>query len=293
MSNHAFVHSPMRVTCLLSFLALRTICMLAVLGLVTSDMLDQSHNPATERHVFERFDAMHCDVSLPGKDLEQVDPEMFEHLRGRSMSRLVAYFNIFSYLRKLDQTELQGNVLDVSGSRPFLEWFDISRVHVRTLQYPNEDVHSMPHFGSGSFDWVMLDQVLEHLRNPWMAAMEIRRVLRPGGRVLLSTVGAYPIHGVQHHGGDYFRYTPAGLRMILASAGYANIELCGGWGTPNLTSTVLHATARGVPIKRMVPVELRKQLETVRRAGEKATWLSDGAFPMTVWAVASTSKTIS
>merc|ERR1712194_763315 len=101
----------------------------------------------------------------------------------------------------------------------------------------------------------------------------------------------YPIHDMQHHGGDYFRYTPAGLRMILASAGYANIELCGGWGSPNLTSTVLHATSRGLPLRKMVPVGLRDQLEFVQRAGTKATWLFDGALPMTVWVIASTSDT--
>ena len=37
-------------------------------------------------------------------------------------------------------------------------------------------------FGSSSFDFVLLDNVLEHLKSPNLALKEIKRVLKPGGK---------------------------------------------------------------------------------------------------------------
>jgi SAM-dependent methyltransferase len=42
-------------------------------------------------------------------------------------------------------------------------------------------------FPAASFDYVTMDQVLEHLPAPETALREARRLLRPGGRVVLST----------------------------------------------------------------------------------------------------------
>ena len=54
---------------------------------------------------------------------------------------------------------------------------------------------------------------LEHVRNPHRAAEELRRVLRPDGALLVSTVMDYPIHAAPS---DYWRFTPQGLEAVLA-----------------------------------------------------------------------------
>lgn len=41
---------------------------------------------------------------------------------------------------------------------------------------------------SSQFDLVILWNVIEHLRQPWSELQEIRRFLRPGGRLLVSTI---------------------------------------------------------------------------------------------------------
>jgi SAM-dependent methyltransferase len=51
-------------------------------------------------------------------------------------------------------------------------------------------------FDSGSFDWVVNNQVLEHVPNLEVAVAEIRRVLKPGGRVL----SMFPDRGVWREG---------------------------------------------------------------------------------------------
>lgn len=63
-----------------------------------------------------------------------------------------------------------------------------------------------------SFDVVLCTEMLEHVPEPQRAIDEIRRVLRPGGLLLLTTRFLFPIHDAPH---DYFRYTKYGLRHLL------------------------------------------------------------------------------
>ena len=70
---------------------------------------------------------------------------------------------------------------------------------------------------SESFDAVLSTQVLEHVEDPDLYLGECWRVLRPGGRMLLST------HGIMvHHPDpvDYWRWTCEGLRRVVSSAGF-------------------------------------------------------------------------
>ena len=62
------------------------------------------------------------------------------------------------------------------------------------------------------FDVVVISEVLEHLHSPHLALDNIRAALRPGGRLILSTPFALPIHEAPH---DYYRYTRYGLAFLL------------------------------------------------------------------------------
>ena len=71
-------------------------------------------------------------------------------------------------------------------------------------------------FASSSFDTVLLLEVLEHLEQSAFALAEIRRVLKPNGRLLLTIPFLYPMHDEPH---DYQRYTRYGLIRELKVAG--------------------------------------------------------------------------
>ena len=73
------------------------------------------------------------------------------------------------------------------------------------------DVHDLP-FEEERFDNVAAFEVLEHLKQPWVAAAEFHRVLKTGGRLVLSTRFLFPVHDAPH---DYFRFTKAGLKDLL------------------------------------------------------------------------------
>src|ERR1041384_8321048 len=77
------------------------------------------------------------------------------------------------------------------------------------------DAHAVP-LADACADLVVCKQVLEHLTDPSRCVREIRRVLRPGGRVLLSTNQQWPQHQQPY---DFFRFTSFGLRHLFEQAG--------------------------------------------------------------------------
>lgn len=73
------------------------------------------------------------------------------------------------------------------------------------------DVHSLP-FKNDSFDAVLATEVLEHLIEPQHAINEMKRVLKGGGKLILTTRFIFPLHDTPH---DYYRYTKYGLKYLL------------------------------------------------------------------------------
>jgi len=70
---------------------------------------------------------------------------------------------------------------------------------------------------SGTVDLVLSTQVLEHVEDPRAYLAECARVLRPGGKLLLSTHGIMYYHPDPE---DYWRWTCAGLRRLIEDQGF-------------------------------------------------------------------------
>ena len=67
-------------------------------------------------------------------------------------------------------------------------------------------------FENDFFDIIICSEMLEHFKEPQRAINEINRVLKKGGRLILTTRFVYPLHDVPY---DYFRYTKYGLRELF------------------------------------------------------------------------------
>jgi SAM-dependent methyltransferase len=70
---------------------------------------------------------------------------------------------------------------------------------------------------SAYFDAVLSTQVLEHVSQPELYLAECHRLLRPGGRLILSTHGIFEEHGVPY---DFHRWTAEGLKSEVIRAGF-------------------------------------------------------------------------
>jgi SAM-dependent methyltransferase len=124
---------------------------------------------------------------------------------------------------KANAGALQGRLLDVGcGTQPYRRLFAVSqyvgldidspvtrRLGVADLLY---DGQRFP-LEDASVDSVLCNQVLEHVFNPDQFLGEIRRVLRPGGKLLLTVPFVWDEH---EQPWDYARYSSFGLRALLA-----------------------------------------------------------------------------
>ncbi len=120
-------------------------------------------------------------------------------------------------------TDKPERILDLGcGGSPYRPLFP-------NAQYERADLEGMPGIDhivdpgkpldvpDGSFDRVLSTQVLEHVEDVHDYLCECRRLLKPGGRLVLTTHGTYPDHGAPW---DYQRWTPSGLSRDLIKAGF-------------------------------------------------------------------------
>jgi SAM-dependent methyltransferase len=69
---------------------------------------------------------------------------------------------------------------------------------------------------SESVDIVLCTKVVEHAPDPQAILNEVARLLRPGGRSILTNAADWGVHEAPF---DHFRYTEDGLRWLCERAG--------------------------------------------------------------------------
>lgn len=84
------------------------------------------------------------------------------------------------------------------------------------------DIHEPPPEWAGRFSGILCSEVLEHVARPWLALPQLRAMIRPGGWIVITTLTSFPIHGFPD---DYYRYTASGLRLLMADAGFSNVQV--------------------------------------------------------------------
>ena len=98
-----------------------------------------------------------------------------------------------------------------------------------SLDFPEFDLCDPP-ADHGRYDVVICEQVIEHVADPWAAALNLRALCVPGGHVIVSTPFLVRVHELPAYGmKDYWRFTPRGLRTLL-EAGGLEVDEVGSWG---------------------------------------------------------------
>jgi SAM-dependent methyltransferase len=157
-------------------------------------------------------------------------------------------------LEQLVSEELptSGRILDYGcADQPYRGLFDVGADYV-AADLPGNPLATTEILPDGtlaeeddSFDVLLSTQVLEHVEDPAVYLAECFRVLRPGGRMLLSTHGIMVLHPDPV---DYWRWTCDGLRRAVEEAGF---EVARFEGVVGLAATGLQlfqdGAAAGVP----------------------------------------------
>ena len=90
------------------------------------------------------------------------------------------------------------------------------------------DAHALP-LRDGCVDFVLASAVWEHLRDPFLAAREVWRVLKPGGQVGVDCNFVFPFHG---YPAVYFNTSCEGMRQLFARFREVAVEIAP-WQMPS------------------------------------------------------------
>jgi SAM-dependent methyltransferase len=96
------------------------------------------------------------------------------------------------------------------------------------------------------FDFVVFNQVLEHLPEPKLVLLELRRVLKPGGMMIYTGPLFWEEHQQPY---DFYRYTQFGLRYLLETSGFQIQRVDWLEGYIGTVANQLNSAARYLPIR--------------------------------------------
>jgi len=99
-------------------------------------------------------------------------------------------------------------------------------------------------FADAEFDTILLSDVLEHVPVPLDLWIEMARLLRPDGKVIVNVPFYYGLHEQPH---DYYRYTEFALRRFVSLAGLKLVMLTPLGGAPEIIADIVSKNAMKIP----------------------------------------------
>ncbi|PIR05759.1 hypothetical protein COV56_01075 [Candidatus Kuenenbacteria bacterium CG11_big_fil_rev_8_21_14_0_20_37_9] len=144
---------------------------------------------------------------------------------GKSLARILLNWHCREYL-----AHLEGKVIDLgSGSGASYHKYlsnkaELIKTDGRAAKNLDAqiDLNDQLKIPGNFFDNAILFNVLYILKDPSHSLKEINRILKPGGKLLLSTP---LIFNESPEPVDYWRFTFQGLRIILEQSGFKNIKI--------------------------------------------------------------------
>jgi SAM-dependent methyltransferase len=134
------------------------------------------------------------------------------------------------------QSDLQGRVLDLASGdgtplrklAPDAKWIGLDIAHRPDVVA--DATRPLP-FRTSSVDAAVMSWFLYIAREPCAVLSEVRRVLRPGGVLILSVPLVFPVNPEPT---DLWRFTDGGIDRLLSDAGFAErriVPLGGRWSS--------------------------------------------------------------
>lgn len=146
-----------------------------------------------------------------------------ETYHGKTIARTLFNWGISKHIKNID-----GVVIDLGGGKnPSYERFwqikpnKFIRVDINEKAEPDvvADLNKLSPFSDNFTDVVFLFNVIYILENPLATLKEINRILKPGGRLFLTSPF---IFNEAREPNDYWRFTSEALEKVLKEAGFDN-----------------------------------------------------------------------
>lgn len=198
-------------------------------------------------------------------------------------SRFIAAVQLPFY-HKLMRMHVYGKLLDVGcGKVPYygiyrelisenicIDWAE--NAHVDSVV----DLNGKLPLPDSAFDSILCSDVLEHIADPFALFVEMARVLKPGGHLLVFVPFFYHLHEQPH---DYFRYTEYALKRFGEISGIETLVLEPYGGAPEI---ILDILAKNISQYRWLSaVHLKLGLMFVRsRLGTSISQRTRQRFPL-------------
>lgn len=177
-----------------------------------------------------------------GKTLQKIREKVIIQRKYYPFSRSIMNNRIESFI---EIKKITGDFLEIGGfaghQKTYAHGYEnYTTVNIHGPADSIMDGHYLA-FRDNVFDFVIIDQVLEHVHYPAKVLQESYRVLKKYGYIVVGTPMLVPIHAAPH---DFWRFTPSGLEILMKNAGFSNISTYS-WGNKLAVREYLNCTYKG------------------------------------------------
>lgn len=181
-----------------------------------------------------------------------------------------------------------GNLLDLGcGNKPYEKWYekltnkqigcDITQSNLNKVDVicPATELK----FSDNNFDTILCTQVMEHVFDNRLLVKESYRVLKPGGKIILTVPFCWQLHEEPY---DFFRVSKYGLEEIFTSAGFEIITIKangGKWAASfQMFINTVHSTFKYKTVRAKILKILFVELRFTSLLNRLAVWIDKRHF---------------
>ena len=169
---------------------------------------------------------------------------------------------MYERLKPLVETYQEGNALLLGGPSQITNYLS-KDIKITVTNYPEVDMECTG-YDNETWDYVITDQCLEHVKHPWIAVKEMYRILKRGGTVICTTCSYNPLHNVPI---DCYRFFPDGMKALFEEFSNVKVDT---WGSKEAIIDDINIGRNRVSEENQI-----KYLEQ-----------DDKVFPWVIWVVA-------
>ena len=148
---------------------------------------------------------------------------------GKDFPRVISLLEFERYVKKYD-FQIEKLLLFNGYDEPETEYLEGRYKQILNINYGDNpekyNLHNLQ-INHDNFDFVSLNQTLEHVYNPYTCLTNIKKYMTKGGYLYINVPACNVPHSEPFH--FYTGYTPMGLAALAHETGYEILEM-GQWG---------------------------------------------------------------